>query len=269
VASEDEHGTRSVDERPTQEHPTQVRARRAAVLAGVGVVWAAFLVAIGLILFAGLVFVAAFIGVVWVLGVRLPHADVPAFAASTRAAAAAVAGRTWHASRRSAARARSTALAAGLSAKTPSRRLFTSVREAGRWMLRQLARASGAAAERATWTTSAARRALRTQGAVFARPRKRRSDPRVDEALASNSQGIALARAGRHAEAIDAFDTALALLAETGDRHHEGQVLANLGTVHRKVGGTEAARFCWSKALERLEPGTPESERTAELLGVR
>ena len=88
-------------------------------------------------------------------------------------------------------------------------------------------------------------------------------------ALAANSLGIALAKAGRHAEAIDAFDTALTVLAEVGDRHHEGQVLANLGSVHRSVGGTEAARFCWSKALERLEPGTPESERTAELLGVR
>ena len=99
----------------------------------------------------------------------------------------------------------------------------------------------------------------------FRRPRR---DPRVDEALASNSEGIALAKQGRHAEAIDAFDTALALLAETDDRHHEGQVLANLGTVHRKIGGTEAARFCWARALERLEPGTRESERTAELLGV-
>ena len=87
-------------------------------------------------------------------------------------------------------------------------------------------------------------------------------------ALAANSLGLALAKAGRHAEAIDAFDTALVTLAEIGDRHHEGQVLANLGTVHHRVGGTEAARFCWSKALERLEPGTPESERTAELLGV-
>jgi tetratricopeptide (TPR) repeat protein len=88
-------------------------------------------------------------------------------------------------------------------------------------------------------------------------------------ALAANSLGLALAKAGRHAEAIDAFDTALITLAEIGDRHHEGQVLANLGTVHQRVGGTEAARFCWSKALERLEPGTPESERTAELLGAR
>jgi Flp pilus assembly protein TadD len=97
----------------------------------------------------------------------------------------------------------------------------------------------------------------------------RRRDPRIEEALASNSEGIALAKAGKPAEAIDAFDTALALLAETDDRHHEGQVLANLGVVHHQVGGDEAARFCWTKALERLEPGTRESERTAELLSVR
>jgi tetratricopeptide (TPR) repeat protein len=102
--------------------------------------------------------------------------------------------------------------------------------------------------------------------AVRRRPRR---DPRVERALVFNSEGIALAKEGKHAEAIDAFDTALALLSETGDRHHEGQVLANLGFVHRSVGGTEAARFCWVRALERLEPGTRESELTAELLGVR
>ena len=113
---------------------------------------------------------------------------------------------------------------------------------------------------------SAAARASTT--ATSWRPPRRR-DPRIDEALVSNSQGIALAKDGKHAEAIDAFDHALELLADTGDRHHEGQVLANLGTVHRQVGGDEAARFCWARALERLEPGTPESERTAELLGVR
>ena len=43
-------------------------------------------------------------------------------------------------------------------------------------------------------------------------------------------------------------------------------MLVNLGVVHHRVGGTEAARFCWSRALERLEPGTRESERTVELL---
>ncbi len=121
-------------------------------------------------------------------------------------------------------------------------------------------------------TASTAKGAVHEQGVRLAerqRSRRRNRDPRVEEALASNSEGIALAKAGKPAEAIDAFDTALALLADTGDRHHEGQVLVNLGVVHRSVGGTEAARFCWSRALERLEPGTRERERTAELLGVR
>jgi tetratricopeptide (TPR) repeat protein len=120
-----------------------------------------------------------------------------------------------------------------------------------------------------TSASKAGRKRLSTVTLPSPRPRRERRDPRIDRARSWNSQGIAFAKAGLHAEAIDAFDSALALLAETGDRHHEGQVLANLGVVHRQVGGDEAARFCWAKALERLEPGTPESERTAELLGVR
>ena len=42
-----------------EDQPTGVRARRAAVMAGVGLVWAAFMAAIGLFWFAGLVLVAA------------------------------------------------------------------------------------------------------------------------------------------------------------------------------------------------------------------
>jgi tetratricopeptide (TPR) repeat protein len=214
VAIDDENGTLRVDEQSPE-----VRKRRAAVLAGVGLVWAAFMVSIGLFLVALLVLVGAAAGAAWIFGLRLPPVELRG-----------VAGRQLIA----ASRARGTAAYQRVAAFP--RRFATATRSVRVPQLPRL---------------------------------HRRPDPRVEEALASNSEGIALAKAGRHAEAIDAFDTALALLEQTGDRHHEGQVLANLGTVHRKVGGTEAARFCWSRALERLEPGTPESERTAELLGVR
>jgi tetratricopeptide (TPR) repeat protein len=86
------------------------------------------------------------------------------------------------------------------------------------------------------------------------------------QALAANALGLALAQAGRHAEALEALDSAIELLARCGDRHHEGQVLVNLGALHSRVGRTESARSCWTKALVYLEPGTPESERAAELL---
>jgi tetratricopeptide (TPR) repeat protein len=241
---EDEHGTQSVDEQPPE-----VRTRRAAVLAGVGLVWAAFMASIGLLLLALLVLVAAAAGAGWILGLRPPRVRVGSVAGRARTSAASAGGLTRRTSRRTAVRARTVGVAAA--------RAF-----------RHFAAATRAGAGRVFATASLAKQSAHLPR--IALPRLRRSpDPRIEEALASNSQGIALAKAGRHAEAIDAFDTALALLAETDDRHHEGQVLANLGTVHRKVGGTEAARFCWARALERLEPGTRESERTAELLGVR
>jgi tetratricopeptide (TPR) repeat protein len=244
VAIESKSGTPSLEEQPPE-----VRVRRAAVMAGVGLVWAAFMASIGLVLLAVVVLLAVAAGAAWTVGARLPRLEVRVDGAKARAEAKVLAART------AAASGRSTALA----------------RNGGRFGAPGVAVAArhvSSAAQAAV--TSSLERARRLSTISIARPRlSRRRNPRVDRALAWNSEGIAFARAGRHAEAIDAFDSALALLAETGDRHHEGQVLANLGTVHRKVGGTEAARFCWSKALERLEPGTPESERTAELLGVR
>ncbi|HSL65112.1 MAG TPA: tetratricopeptide repeat protein, partial [Gaiellaceae bacterium] len=86
------------------------------------------------------------------------------------------------------------------------------------------------------------------------------------EALALNTLALALAQGHRYVEAVDALDGALRLLAETGDRHREGTVLVNLGTLHRQAGGVESARFCWRKALERLDPASPESRETERLL---
>jgi tetratricopeptide (TPR) repeat protein len=261
----------SIDETSSYgEQSREVRRRRAAVLGGVGLVWAAFMAALGLFLFAGIVLLAAAVGAVWLARPRLPRAELPRVdlprldlprvdlrkpLGSARVFGSAVARHATRASRWSATQARSGGGVAARSASAWSRRGLAASRAAGASAAHSLASTSSVAAERigtgARW------------------PRKKRRDPRIDQALVTNSEGVALAKAGKHAEAIDAFDQALALLADTGDRHHEGQVLANLGTVHRKVGGDEAARFCWAKALERLEPGTPESKKTAELLGVR
>jgi hypothetical protein len=239
---------------PLEDEPTKVRGRRAAVLAGVALVWAAFMASLGLVLIGLLVLVAAAAAAVWILGVRLPRSEVGSAARGT--------GK----------RLRTGGAVATRYASIGGRRTVSASRALGAKTSRHVAAAGRAGAKRLSGAPALASGAIdRTTKAIRAsRPNtSRRRDRRVERALASNSEGIALAKAGKPAEAIDAFDTALSLLAETGDRHHEGKVLANLGVVHHHVGGDEAARFCWSKALERLEPGTPESERTAELLGVR
>jgi tetratricopeptide (TPR) repeat protein len=94
----------------------------------------------------------------------------------------------------------------------------------------------------------------------------READDRRGEALALNTLALALAQDHRYAEAVDALDGAITLLGELGDRHREGTVLVNLGTLHRQAGGVESARFCWRKALERLDPASPESHETERLL---
>ena len=237
-----------------QEEPRDVRGRRAAVLAGIGLVWAAFMAAFGLVLVSLIVLIAAAVGAAWILGFRIPRYDVRPAARRT---------------------GRSLGHAGGVAARLASiggRRTVSATRTLGASTSRHLNTAGRATADRLSGTPALAARVVERGGEVVraSRPKlSRRADPRVEQALASNSEGIALAKAGKPAEAIDAFDTALALLADTDDRHHEGQVLVNLGVVHQHVGGDEAARFCWAKALERLEPGTRESERTAELLGVR
>jgi Tetratricopeptide repeat len=233
------------------DQPTELRTRRAAVLAGVGLVWAAFTASIGVLPVALLVLLCTAGGAAWMLGVRVPRRDVRPAARQGRAWTARSARQAWSSSGRFLVRAREAVGSSGSAALT---------------RLGSTGRATG---QRLSATASVAKKSVPKPRLPAAPSGRRRSDPRVERALVFNSEGIALAKAGKHAEAIDAFDTALALLAETGDRHHEGQVLANLGVVHRSVGGTEAARFCWTRALERLDPGTRESERTAELLGVR
>jgi tetratricopeptide (TPR) repeat protein len=89
---------------------------------------------------------------------------------------------------------------------------------------------------------------------------------RHGEAMALNTLALALAQQQRYPDAVAALDEALQLLVEAGDRHREGAVLVNLGSLHREAGVVDEARSCWSKALERLDPDSPESEQTERLL---
>ena len=83
---------------------------------------------------------------------------------------------------------------------------------------------------------------------------------------ALNNLALAHRARGELDRAIELTTTALELCATLGDRHREGTVLVNLGTLHRQAGGVESARFCWRKALERLDPASPESHETERLL---
>lgn len=278
-----------------RQEPREIRARRAVVVVGVGLVWMAFMAALGLFVLAGIAAVVTAAVAVKALGARLPRFDFGDAAGRVSGATAAVAGGTTRGSRNVLVRVRSATRAAGRTGGEWTRRLSAGTERASRSGARGIAIAARTTVEGATVTASTARRRLeracQAPASRLARESAQlRKEGRIDEAvevaeeavsrfdtdgdlrgraLASNSLGIALAKAGRHEEAIDAFDAAVELLAQAGDRHHEGQVLANLGAVHRRVGGTEAARFCWIRALERLEPGTREAERTAELLGAR
>jgi tetratricopeptide (TPR) repeat protein len=91
-------------------------------------------------------------------------------------------------------------------------------------------------------------------------------DDRRSEALTLNGMGLAQARTGDETGALDSYETAVALLSAFGDGHGAGRVLANLGTLHLGQGQEEEARAAWQDALERLEPGSPEHDQTAQQL---
>ena len=94
----------------------------------------------------------------------------------------------------------------------------------------------------------------------------RRVGDRRGEAVTLNRLGLTQARIGDEAGALDSFETAIAILTELGDSHGAGRVLANLGSLQRGQGHEEQARATWIDALERLEPGSPEHDRTAQQL---
>ena len=241
--------------------------------AAIGLLWGALLVAIGVTL----LLVAALVGVLLVAGAagfqrrafvaslapRLRRIDWPRIRATV--------GRRASAARRLAASGSRRAVAAGGAA-------VSAVEARGKALQRDLA------AKRATPPPAPGRRdalrlneqaaALRTEErlgealesseqalAIF-----RSLGDRHGEALTLNGLGLTQARIGDEAGALDSYETAVALLTELGDGHGAGRVLANLGALHRGQGHEAQARAAWNDALERLEPGSPEHDRTAQQL---
>jgi tetratricopeptide (TPR) repeat protein len=89
---------------------------------------------------------------------------------------------------------------------------------------------------------------------------------RRGEALTLNGIGLTQARMGDEAGALDSYEAAVALLTELGDSHGAGRVLANMGALESGQGHDEQARAYLHDALERLEPGSVEHDRTAQQL---
>ena len=89
---------------------------------------------------------------------------------------------------------------------------------------------------------------------------------RRGEALTLNGVGLTQARMGDEAGALDSYETAVAILTELGDSHGAGRVLANMGALESGQGHDEQARAYLHDALERLDPGSVEHDRTAQQL---
>jgi tetratricopeptide (TPR) repeat protein len=88
---------------------------------------------------------------------------------------------------------------------------------------------------------------------------------RQGEALTLNNLALAVAHDDDEA-ALDHFEQAVAILRELSDEQHEGQVIANLGFVHRRRGRDRQAADCLRTALEKLHPESHEYRRVAEQL---
>jgi tetratricopeptide (TPR) repeat protein len=251
--------------------------RRLAAVAAFGVFWGAFLVTIG---FPPLLVLAVLGGIVLVGAIHVEgRRTAAALRPRLRGATGKVSGVDWQ---RYAAAAR---LGAWSAARAGSR-VASSAGDLAATASKRTAAAGGAAVsavesvQRRRTAARAARRlneqaaALRHEGKVEqavevgeqALQLARTVGDRRAEALTLNGIGLAQARAGDEVAALDSYETAVALLSELGDRHGAGLVLANLGALHKVQGHEDQAREAWVGALERLEPGSPEHERTAQQL---
>jgi tetratricopeptide (TPR) repeat protein len=269
--------------------------RRLAAIAAFGVFWGAFLVTIGfglllvVIVIGGLVGVAALglqgRGMARAVRLRVSTAGaatVRAFrAASSRVARIDWQGLRLNARRRAepAARAgkRVAATAGGL-AESGSKRVVaaggvavTAVESRAKTVRRDLADAKRKS-EAMRLNEQAA--GLRQEG-TFEQALEvgqqalelfRALGDRRGEALTLNGIGLTQARMGDEAGALDSYEAAVALLTELGDSHGAGRVLANMGALESGQGHDEQARAYLHDALERLEPGSVEHDRTAQQL---
>lgn len=85
------------------------------------------------------------------------------------------------------------------------------------------------------------------------------------EALTLNNVALALAPTD-DVEAVKHLEQAATILRQLGDSQHEGQVIANLGMIHRRRGRSEEADRLLETALAKLDPETPEHRQVREQL---
>jgi tetratricopeptide (TPR) repeat protein len=247
--------------------------RRLAALAGLAVLWGALLVAVGIHPLP--------VATALVLGV-----GVAAVAFQGRRGFEAVSGRArridW-AGLRDGARRRGHAAArigghgasaarrtAGRAARAGSERAIAAGRAAREIQLPRLEPDRRREAMRLNERAAACRNAGQLEEAIAlgeaALEIFQSLEDRRGKALTLNGLGLAQARIGDEAGALDSLEMAVALLTELGDSHGAGRVLANLGALHRGQGHDEQARAYLHDALERLDPGSVEHDRTAQQL---
>lgn len=109
------------------------------------------------------------------------------------------------------------------------------------------------------------RRSLAAEKHLAALETLRELRDRRGEALTLNNLALAQADDDDGA-ALDHLEEALAILRELSDEQHEGQVIANLGFVHRRRGRDREAANCLRAALEKLHPDSGEYRRVEEQL---
>jgi tetratricopeptide (TPR) repeat protein len=280
--------------------------RRFAAFAAFGVFWGAFLVTVGfrplhvVTLIGGPLAVAAIalegrraaaalrphVSRAGVWTVRRGRAVVAAVLHASRAASARVARIDWQGLRLAARRrsesvtqvGRRAAETAGGLAAAASKRTFaaggaaaTALEEQTRTVRRDLADARRRSeALRLNEQAASLRQEGRYEHALEAGEQAleifRALGDRRNEALTLNGLGLTQARTGDETGALDSYETAVAFLSELGDTHGTGRVLANLGALHLGQGQDDQARAVWRDALERLEPGSPEHDQTAQQL---
>ena len=251
--------------------------RRLAAVAAFCVFWGAFLVTIG---FPPLVVLAVLGGIVLVAAIHVEGRRAAAAVRPRLRRASAVASRfDWQRyaavgrlGAQAAARAggRAAASASSLAATASKRTVAVAGSAVSAVESAQGRHAAAREARRLNEQAAALRHEGKVEQAVEVGERAlelvRTVGDRRAEALTLNGIGLAQARAGDEVAALDSYETAVALLSELGDRHGAGLVLANLGVLHKVQGHEDEAREAWVGALERLEPGTPEHERTAQQL---